>query len=104
MGPEAKVKLTIKHYLRSLDACWWFMPAAHGYGVNGIPDFIGCYRGVFFGIEAKAVGKRARATVLQQQSIRGINDALGWALVADDLSQVIEMFRLIDLSLGAVAA
>lgn len=99
MGPEGKVKQAIKGFLRSLASCWFFMPAAHGYGVNGIPDFVGCYKGVFFAIEAKAPGKMSTLTPLQKQAIAGINGAAGWAIAADRLEPVVEMFRLIDVSL-----
>ena len=37
----------------------WFYAAVQGpLSVRGIPDFIGHYRGRFFGVEAKAPGKK----------------------------------------------
>jgi hypothetical protein len=103
MTPEGRVKNVIKAYLRSLPNCWFFMPAAHGYGVNGIPDIVGCYKGVFFAIEAKAPGKVKQVTQLQQMQINAINQAHGWACAADDEARVHEMFKLIDISLGVAA-
>ena len=101
--PEGNVKAAVKGYLRTLPDCWWFMPAAHGYGVNGIPDFVGCYKGVFFAIETKAPGKLSRLTPLQRQQIAAINKAHGYAIVTDGLPRVVEMFRLINVSLGVAA-
>jgi len=97
------MKSIIKDFLRSLEHCWFFMPATHGYGVNGVPDLVGCYRGVFFAIEVKAPGKMKGVTALQQMQITAINQAQGWAIATDDLDRVVEMFRLIDISLGVAA-
>ena len=102
MTPEGRVKALIKGYLRGLADCWFFMPATHGYGVNGVPDIVGCYKGVFFAIEVKAKGNLKGLTALQRMQIKAINDAHGWAIAADSLEPVVEMFRLIDISLGTV--
>jgi len=104
MTPEKRVKEAIKAFLRKLPNCWFFMPAAHGYGVNGIPDIVGCYRGVFFAIEVKAPGKLKQVTPLQQMQINSINQAHGWACAADSVERVLELFRLIDISLRHPAA
>jgi hypothetical protein len=37
---------------------WYFMPVPFGFGIKGIPDFIGCYKGWFFAIETKAGGNK----------------------------------------------
>jgi hypothetical protein len=97
--PEGRVKDVIKAYLRSLPNCWFFMPAAHGYGVNGIPDIVGCYKGVFFAIEVKAPGKINQTTPLQRMQINEINQAHGWACVADDLAVVHDMFDRINIAM-----
>jgi hypothetical protein len=96
MTPEAKVKGQIKAYLRTLTHCFFFFPAAHGYGVNGIPDLIGCYKGVFFAVEVKAPGKLKNVTALQRMQIAAINDAQGWAIAADSVEAVVELIALID--------
>jgi hypothetical protein len=58
MTPEAKVKQEIKAHLAGVEGLWFFMPVPTGYGMRGIPDFVGCYRGRFFAIEAKSdIGK-----------------------------------------------
>lgn len=96
MTPEGKVKQQLKAELRKRN-CWFFMPAANGYGRHGIPDLIACYPtivtedmvgqkiGVFVGIEAKAPGKLKNVSELQKRNIAGINEAGGVAFAADSV-------------------
>jgi hypothetical protein len=81
MTPEGKVKNTIRDELKRIGA-FFFFPATGGYGASGIPDVVGCHRGVLFGLEAKA-GK-GKPTKLQELQIRKINEAGGIALVVDE--------------------
>ena len=104
MTPEKRVKEAIKAFLKTLPNCWFFMANTHGYGVNGVPDIVGCYRGVFFAIEVKAPGKLKNVTALQQMQINAINQSHGWALAADSVERVKEVFNLIDISLRHPAA
>lgn len=84
--PEGKVKDEIKAFLDSLGAeCWYFMPMMMGYGRKGIPDFIGCYKGRFFSIEAKAPGKAANLTPWQAREKSAIMQASGIPLVCDSI-------------------
>jgi len=56
MTPEGKVKEKIKRLLKHHGA-WYYLPVSMGMGQHGIPDFICCYHGNMFGIEAKAEGR-----------------------------------------------
>lgn len=79
-GPEAKVKDELKKQLNSLGTdCWWYMPVAGPFAVAGIPDFVGCYRGMMFGLEAKA--ENGRATAWQKQHLTRINGAGGFGII-----------------------
>jgi hypothetical protein len=52
---EKRIKEIVRRQLQSLAPdCWFFMPATHGFGRSGIPDFVGVYRGFGFAIETKA--------------------------------------------------
>ncbi len=85
---EAKVKDEIKGFLKTLmPYCWWFMPSMMGYGRKGIPDFIGCYKGAFFSIEAKAHAKSEHSP-WQIREAQKIQDALGahWLVHVENLS------------------
>lgn len=66
---------------------WYYMPVPSALGVSGIPDFIGHYRGEFFGIEAKAPGKLP--TGFQALQVGTITMSGGRCFVVDgDLQEV----------------
>ena len=81
MTPEAKVKKVVAAQLKSLGA-YYFFPATGGYGRSGVPDIVGCYKGLFFGIECKA-GKN-EPTALQEKNLRDIEKASGFDLVVNE--------------------
>jgi Holliday junction resolvase len=65
MTPEAKVKKTVKKILDDRGA-YYFMPATGGYGRSGVPDIVGCHKGIFFGIECKAGDNQPTALQLRE--------------------------------------
>lgn len=81
MTPEGKVKRKISALLKKYDRLWYFMPVPGGFGVRTV-DYIGCFRGVFFIIEAKRPGKDA--TDLQKKTISEVRAAGGAAFVVND--------------------
>lgn len=81
MTPEAKVKKVVVTQLKAMGA-YYFYPVTGGYGSSGVPDIVGCYKGVFFGLECKA-GKN-KPTALQQKNIAEINKAGGIAFVVNE--------------------
>ncbi len=92
MTPEAKVKKVVIAQLKQLGA-YYFYPVTSGYGRSGVPDVVGCYHGVFFGIECKA-GKN-KPTPLQDKNLKQIRDAGGLDLVVNEgnMYDVIEMLE-----------
>ena len=88
--PESKVKKIVVKQLKELEA---FFPATGGYGKSGVPDIVGCYRGMFFGIECKA-GKN-EPTALQEKNLRDIRNASGFDLVVNEenMHNVGELLR-----------
>lgn len=81
MTPESKVKKKVREILRDLGA-YYTMPVTGGYGNSGVPDFIVCYRGKFYGIECKANG--GKPTALQLKNHDDIRRSGGIALVIDE--------------------
>ena len=81
MTPEGAVKNRVKKELDELGA-YYFMPATGGFGRSGIPDFVGCHKGVFFAIECKA-GK-GTPTALQERELKNIKRAGGQAWVVNE--------------------
>ena len=70
MTPEGKVKKLVAALLAEFNIVnakdagrelksdgWYFCPGQNGYGVKGIPDFVGHYLGQFFSVETKAPDK-----------------------------------------------
>ena len=93
MTPEKKVKERVAKQLRSIGA-YFFYPATGGYGRSGVPDIVGCYKGMFFGIECKA-GKN-KPTDLQEHELHRIRLAEGLALVVNEenMDKVADVLEL----------
>jgi len=81
MTPEAKVKKRVKEILNDVGA-YYAMPVGTGFGNSGVPDFLVCKEGLFYGIECKANG--GQPTALQLKHLDDIRKAGGIALVIDE--------------------
>ena len=79
--PEGKVKAIAKKHLDAVGA-YYFMPATGGFGRSGVPDIVGCHKGLFFAIECKA-GKGI-PTALQEREMKNIKKAGGEAWVVNE--------------------
>ena len=81
MTPEAKVKKKVVAQLKQMGA-YYFYPVTGGYGFSGVPDIVGCYQGIFFGIECKAGGNKP--TALQDKNLTDIRNQKGIAVVINE--------------------
>ena len=81
MTPEAKVKAKVRKLLQEVGA-YYAMPLTGGYGNSGVPDFLICKDGKFYGIECKANG--GKPTALQLKHHDDIRKAGGIALIVDE--------------------
>ena len=81
MTPEAKVKKKVVAQLKEMGA-YYFYPVTGGYGASGVPDIVGCYKGIFFGIECKAGSNKP--TPLQDKNLTDIRNQKGIAVVIND--------------------
>ena len=77
--PEGRVKRALINELEKAKA-YYFMPVQTGMGKRTL-DFLVCFKGYFFGIEAKAPG--GKLTALQEKTIRDIGKAGGECIVID---------------------
>ena len=95
LTPEKKVKNQVVNVLKSFGA-YYFYPVGGGYGVSGVPDIVGCYKGRFFAIECKA-GK-GKTTALQDRNIAQIIGQGGYAIVVNEsnIEDVNELLRHIE--------
>lgn len=93
--PEKKVKDMVVEILKSRGA-YYFYPVTGGFGRSGIPDIVGCYRGIFIAIECKA-GKN-KPTALQIAEMAKIDKAGGVSMWVNenDIYVVEEALKLID--------
>lgn len=83
MTPEVKVKRAVVQQLKALGA-YYFYPVTGGFGGSGVPDIVGCYNGLFFGIECKAGSNKP--TALQQKNLSDIETSGGIALVINEIN------------------
>jgi len=81
MTPEGKVKKRVKEIINDVGA-YYAMPVGTGFGNSGVPDFLVCKDGRFYGIECKANGNKP--TALQLKHLDDIRKAGGIALVIDE--------------------
>ena len=87
MTPEGKVKEKVKKVLKAHGA-YWHMPVQNGMGAPSL-DFIGCYKGMYFGIETKAENKQP--TPRQKLTIESIQAAGGKTFVVNEVSGLKEL-------------
>ncbi|MCI0557067.1 MAG: Holliday junction resolvase RecU [Nitrososphaera sp.] len=93
MTPEGKVKAEIKAALKALGPnCHFFMPVQTGYGQRAV-DFIGCYKGRYFAIEAKRADGKGRLTAIQKKFLSDVDKAGGIAIVAASWEDVGRVFN-----------
>lgn len=95
--PEGKTKDMIKKLLKPFvdqGVLFYFMPVQGKFANSGIPDFLLCFKGKFIGIEAKAEGKLHNTTLKQEDTIRKINDAQGFACVISCKEEMEEFIKL----------
>ena len=90
--PESKVKSKVKRILRDMGA-YYVMPHGAGYGNAGVPDFLVCLDGLFFGIECKANG--GKPTALQLHHLSQIRKANGRGFVIDE-NNVDDLERMLE--------
>jgi hypothetical protein len=92
MTPEACVKRDVKKVLNA-GGWWYYMAVAGPFSVHGIPDFMCCKNGQLMGVETKAPGKRKNTTVNQDRVLREMATSGAWALVVDDVQQLIDFLK-----------
>jgi len=85
MSEQAIQKRVIK-YLESIGAYVFKIISANR---AGIPDIVGCYKGLYFTIEMKT--KKGVVSKLQLYNIEKVKQAGGIAFVARSLKEVLDM-------------
>lgn len=88
--PETTLRNSIVKEVKARYGLDLYIKKIHGspYQEAGIPDLIGCYKSVFFGMEIK-VGVNG-ATLIQEANIRDIILSGGWARVIRSVEEAVE--------------
>jgi Holliday junction resolvase len=82
MTPEGKVKAKLRKLLKEVGA-YHQAPIADGTGSAGAPDIFALYKGVYFGVEAKATSKN-KPRLNQLKHLVDISDQGGAVFVIHD--------------------
>lgn len=72
---------------------WYYMPSANGFGVHGIPDFVGHIDSRFFSIETKAPGNLDGLTANQEARRDEILLSGGAIFITDNPTTFAETWR-----------
>lgn len=89
LTPEGKVKVKISAMLKAAGA-YYHMTVQNGMGAPSL-DYVGCYKGRFFAIEAKAPGKKP--TPRQEGTIKTIRAAEGVVFVIDGAEGSFDLLK-----------
>lgn len=90
---ESKIQKEILAYLRKNKIFHIRFQAQTN--INGIPDIICCYKGLFIGLELKQ--EKGKATDLQNKKLEAINNSGGIGLIIKSLKEVETLFGIIDV-------
>lgn len=98
---ESKLTRKIITYLKSEGA---FAVKIHGgpHQPAGLPDIVGCYRSIFFGLEVKVPGREHTLTERQAKKLRDITSAGGLAAMITSVAEAKEMLTGIDAMVQVV--
>jgi penicillin-binding protein-related factor A (putative recombinase) len=78
---------------------WYYFASQNGFGVSGISDLVGHYKGIFFSLELKAPDRRGQkfrgCSPHQHYQLEAIRNSGGVAYVVDGLEDLEEFWRCI---------
>ena len=85
---EATLRSRIIKALRAYSG-EWFVTHQTGYQEKGLPDIIGCYSGMFYGLEVKLPGKEHTLTPKQSHVLGRIRGAGGKATMVTTVDDAL---------------
>jgi len=83
---ETRLKEKIRSLLREVPDLWFTAHPGSRFGERGVPDFLGCYAGRMFWIEAKAPD--GVVSLLQGRQIRLLQKSGAYGAVAKNIETV----------------
>lgn len=93
---EGKIQKDIIAYLKRKKVFHFRFQAQSN--LNGVPDVICVYKGLFLGLELKRE-KGGKASGLQEKKLEAINNAGGIGLVVRSVEEVETLLNLIDMTI-----
>lgn len=103
---ECEITKAIQRYLRNVPDWWGFKVFGSAQQQTGIPDIIGCYKGLFVALEVKRP-KLGKLSKIQAHMIDRIKSAGGRAYVVhgvDEVEQIIAALAAAERGEGRGAA
>lgn len=102
--PESKLSRKIMDELRSV-GCFCFKVWGSEHMMVGLPDIIGCYRGMFFGLEVKMPDKRSNTSARQEHVMNLIREAGGCSQVVcsprEAIAAILDSYNLMTFGIGS---
>jgi Holliday junction resolvase len=93
---ESTIKAQIMAHLKLLERGAFWRIAGGKFGVSGLPDILGVYRGLPVAFEVKTPERKSATTESQERFIEKYNNAGGYAYVVTSLREV--QLILLDLN------
>ncbi len=90
MAHEDRTRDAIRKALEARGA-WCIATTRLTPGRHGVPDLLGCFRGVFFAIEVKKPEKRSNTSAEQRRELGSIERAGGWARVCTTVQEALSL-------------
>ena len=86
---ESTLTTNILKALRA-EGGWWFKVHGGPFQQAGVPDIVGVFDGVFFGVEVKLPGRPHPVTKLQRYTLHRIHAARGVAVVVESVQDALD--------------
>ena len=86
---EARLRTNVVKALRNYSG-FWFVTHGGQFQQGGLPDVLGCYQGVFYGIELKMPGREHTLTERQAHALKSIKAAGGKATMATSVQEALD--------------
>lgn len=96
---EADLSKKIVNALRKRGA-WCQKIHGSAFQTVGLPDIIGCYMGMFFGLETKLPGKENTLTRIQAVTLSEIRKSGGIGMMVTTVDQAVDICDIIEVALG----
>lgn len=91
--PESRLQLKIRKALEAEVGGWWVKIHGGPFQAAGIPDLVGCVKGLFFALEVKRPGE-GKISPIQKVTIKKIiRKGQGVACVVESPEEAIEVVR-----------